>query len=126
MALIDVTELLNDPDFVDSLGHIRRTQTVGTNGRASFTETDMGTILGSVQSGADGVLERVPDAARPSGWIRVYTTAQLVAHDEGAGVYGDVLVWSGRRWQVRTTDDWSNFGAGYVKAFAELIPQGAP
>lgn len=126
MALIDVSELLSDPDFADSFTYDRRTQTVGDNGRASFT-TDAGIeIMGSVQPGGNDALQRFPDSARPSGWIRVYTQTILVPHDEAAGVYGDVLNWKGGRYQVRSADDWSQFGAGYSKVLAELIPVGAP
>lgn len=124
MALIDVNELLDDPDFCDPLSYDRRTQVVGTNGRASFTTVAGTPIVGSVQPGGDDVLTRVPNAANPAQWIRVYTAAILIPHDEAAGVYGDVLNWNGRRYQVRTSDDWSPYGAGYSKVFAEQILEG--
>lgn len=126
MALIDVNELLDDPDFCDPITYDRRTQEVDDNGIASFTTVAGTPLIGSVQPGPPDLLARVPNAANPSMWIRVYTATQLIPHDEALGQYGDVLNWQGKRYQVRTTDDWSNFGAGYTKVLAELIPVGAP
>jgi hypothetical protein len=124
MALIDVTELLSDPDFVDEFAFARRTQ-VMVNGRVTFTTQDS-TALGSVQINAPEVLDRFPDAGRPDHWIRIYTLTRMVAQDEAAGTYGDLVAWQGRTYQVKAVDDWSNYGAGYVKALARLVPDGAP
>lgn len=125
MALIDVTELLTDPDFVDEVQRERRVQSVTSKGRLAFTSA-FDTIVASVQAAAPGdVLARFPDAGNPDAWVRVYTMTPLTAFDEAAGLYGDVLTWRGSRYQVRTTDDWLNYGAGYVKALARLIPAGA-
>lgn len=126
MALIDVNELLDDPDFCDPLTFDRRTQVVGNNGLATFTTIAGISIVGSVQPGGPDLLARVPNAANPSQWIRVYTATILIPHDEALGIYGDVLNWSGKRYQVRTADDWSQYGAGYSKVFAEMILEGAP
>lgn len=126
MALIDVNELLDDPDFCDPMTYDRRTQVVGNNGRATFTTVAGTPLVGSVQPGGSDLLTRVPNAANPTDWIRVYTATKLIPHDEDSGIYGDVINWDGRRFQVRVADDWSPYGAGYVKALAELIPAGAP
>lgn len=124
MALIDVSELLTDPDFVDPFTIARRTQ-VMVNGRATFT-TAVTDGSGSVQINAPEVLDRFPDAGRPDHWIRIYTLTRLIAQDETAGTYGDVITWRSRTYQVKAVDDWGNYGVGYVKALARLIPAGAP
>ena len=126
MALIDVSELLTDPDFVDPITAVRRTQTVGNDGIAVFTNATLPVTLASVQPGGKDALYRFPDLANPDEWIRVYCDVRLVAHSEAEGIYGDMLTWKGGRYQVQTSDDWSNFGAGYTKALARLIPVGAP
>lgn len=124
MALIDVTALLNDPDFADSFTFARRVQ-VMVNGRATFA-SEAGAAVGSVQINAPEVLDRFPDAGRPDQWIRIYTTTRLIAQDDDARVYADVITWRGRTYQVKAVDDWGNYGAGYVKALARMIPPGAP
>lgn len=120
MALIDVTELLSDPDFADTFTYARRVQ-VMVNGRATFAESG-GDVVGSVQINAPEVLERFPDAGRPDQWIRIYTTTRLIAQDDAAATYGDVITWRGRTYQVKAVDDWGNYGVGYVKALARMVP----
>lgn len=122
MALIDVNELLADPDFSDTLTVTRREQTIGDYGVAAFTETPVLGVLGSVQAVGKDLLTRVVDAGNPDDWIRIYTTFLFVTHDQATGRYGDVITWHGRQYQVVNTDDWTNWGGGYNKAMARLIP----
>lgn len=126
MATLDISELLDDPEFCDPLTYDRRTQAVGANGRASFATVAGTQMIGSVQPGGEYALKRGMDAAQPGEWIVIYTATILLPHNEATGVYGDVVNWKGRRYQVRMSDDWQQFGAGYSKALAELIPAGAP
>lgn len=121
MANIDVTELLTDPDFSDAIDVTRRVQTVGVDGVAVIAPTPVLGVVAVVQPGGKDALVRVPDAGNPDDWIVAYTTQQLVAHDLAAGRYGDLLTWRGREYQVALVDDWSNYGANYVKALARLV-----
>ncbi len=118
MALIDVSELLTDPDFTNTVTLIRRDSTVNTYGENVMTETQS-TITAVVQGANTESLERVPEGARLSDLIDVYYKGQLTA--ESPSGYADVIVWGGKRYQVfEVVEDFMNFGAGFTKAVCKL------
>lgn len=118
MALIDVSELLTDPDFTNTVTLIRRASTVNTYGENVMTETQS-TITAVVQGANTESLERVPEGARLSDLIDVYYKGQLTA--ESPSGYADVIVWGGKRYQVfEVVEDFMNFGAGFTKAVCKL------
>lgn len=118
MALIDVSELLTDPDFTNTVTLIRRASTVNTYGENIMTETQS-TITAVVQGANTESLERVPEGARLSDLIDVYYKGQLTA--ESPSGYADVIVWGGKRYQVfEVVEDFMNFGAGFTKAVCKL------
>lgn len=118
MARIDVSELLSDPDFTDSITLIIRASTVDSFGENVMTET-ASTITAVVQGYSTETLERVPTGARLSDLIEVYYRGQLTA--ERPGGYADVIVWRGKRYQVfEITEDFINYGVGFTKAVCKL------
>ena len=118
MALIDVSELLTDPDFTNTVTLIRRASTVNTYGENIMTETQS-TITAVVQGANTESLERVPEGARLSDLIDVYYKGQLTA--ESPSGYADIIVWGGKRYQVfEVVEDFMNFGAGFTKAVCKL------
>lgn len=118
MALIDVSELLTDPDFTNTVTLIRRASTVNTYGENVVTETQS-TITAVVQGANTESLERVPEGARLSDLIDVYYKGQLTA--ESPSGYADIIVWGGKRYQVfEVVEDFMNFGAGFTKAVCKL------
>lgn len=118
MALIDVSELLTDPDFTSTVTLIRRASTVNTYGENVMTETQS-TITAVVQGANAESLERVPEGARLSDLIDVYYKGQLTA--ESPSGYADIIVWQGKRYQVfEVVEDFMNYGAGFTKAVCKL------
>lgn len=118
MALIDVSELLTDPDFTNTVTLIRRSSTVNTYGENTMVETSS-SITAVVQGANTESLERVPEGARLSDLIDVYYKGQLTA--ESPSGYADIIVWQGRRYQVfEVVEDFMNYGAGFTKAVCKL------
>ena len=118
MALIDVSELLTDPDFTNTVTLIRRSSTVDTYGENTMAETSS-SITAVVQGANTESLERVPEGARLSDLIDVYYKGQLTA--ESPGGYADIIVWQGKRYQVfEVVEDFMNYGAGFTKAVCKL------
>jgi hypothetical protein len=118
MALIDVSELLTDPDFTNTATLIRRSSTVNTYGENTMVETSS-SITAVVQGANTESLERVPEGARLSDLIDVYYKGQLTA--ESPGGYADIIVWQGKRYQVfEVVEDFMNYGAGFTKAVCKL------
>jgi len=118
MALIDVSELLTDPDFTNTVTLIRRSSTINTFGENTMIETPS-TITVVVQGGNTESLERVPEGARLSDLIEVYYRGQLTV--ESPGGYADIIVWQGKRYQVfEVVEDFMNYGAGFTKSICKL------
>ncbi|HEY8353592.1 MAG TPA: hypothetical protein VIK69_01080 [Methylophilaceae bacterium] len=118
MALLDVTDIVCDPDFIDTLTLKRQTETIGTNGRATVA-TVSSTIFGVVCSDRGDILDRVTDAERVIGSIMVHTKATL--RDGGAGATADILTWGGRDFTVAEVFNYSHFGRGFTAARCEPL-----
>lgn len=112
MALIDVTDLLTDPDFVDPVCIINRTPTINSFGENVLVEASNQTV-GSVQPASGKTISRLPEALRVANVSEFWVKGQIIA--DGTYTYPDILVFQGRRYQVQTVQDWGNWGAGYAE-----------
>ena len=118
MARIDVSDILADPDFLDSLTLIRRSSTVNEYGEHVMVETSC-CIRASVQSVGTEDLQRLPEGARLQDVITVYYRGELMPERKNG--YADVLVWGGKRYQVAGIDqNFVNFGRGFTKAICRM------
>ncbi|MEN6629823.1 MAG: hypothetical protein ABFC42_09270 [Sulfuricella sp.] len=120
MALLDVSDILTDPDFMDTaLVCERNAQTVGNNGMATNAVT-LTTFAGVVTSDNGDLLDRTAGGDRIKGNMTIHTRFPL---DDGSSINGaDIVQWNGRRYTVTVVNDWSHFGRGFVCATCDLIP----
>lgn len=120
MALLDVSDILLDPDFMDrGLICNRMTQSVDDRGRAHNAVT--GTPFAAVVTSNSGdVLARGADGSRITGSITLHTRFRL--RDGGDGADADEVVWQGRTYTVSAVNDYSHFGRGFVAATCDLKP----
>jgi len=112
MAQISVSELMSDPDFVDEIQVLTRVPTVNLYGQNSVNETVVNTI-GSVQPADGKVLARLPEALREMNVSSFFFKGQIVA--TAPGQYSSILVFKGVRYQVKSVNDFSNWGQGYTE-----------
>jgi len=119
MADLDVSEILDDPDFRDD-GLIckRMTQTVSASGIASNdpTETEFSAV---VISASGDRLNRLAEGSRTSGSITLYTRFNLIPGSDAEDA--DVVAWRGRDYTVSSVKDWGHFGRGFISADCDLI-----
>ena len=118
MAIIDVTELLGDADFVDSFSVIRRVNSVHNYGENVLSESTISAV-GSIQPASPDDMQRLPDSVRRRDAITVYSVTRI-----SPDAYPDVVVWNGKKYQAQTSEDFGNYGAGYTKAICTLIEAG--
>ncbi len=118
MPLLDVSDIVTDPDFADTFDVIRTTVGVGSGGRNEVTATQtFPGVVGTVTQNAGVALQRLAEGERTTSIISVLTPFRLT---DGAGPLGaDQVVWSGRTYTVMNVSDWSRFGAGFVRALCE-------
>ena len=118
MALIDVSDLLRDPDFTNVVTLIRRSVSINGFGENVMSETSC-PIVASVQGLNAEDIVKLPEGARLSDVITVFYRGDL--QPESKGGYSDIIVWQGRRYQVKTIDEnFINFGAGFTRAICVM------
>jgi hypothetical protein len=118
MAFLDVTEILLDPEFMDTgLVCHRMTQTVDERGRAHNKSTSF-PFAAVVTSDKGDILHRNADSSRIIGSITVHTMFRL--SDGSAGQDADEAIWQGRTYTVVNVNDYSHFGRGFVCATCDL------
>lgn len=120
MALLDVSDVVLDPDFMDAgLICCRMTQTVDEYGRASNSEAQTA-FSGVVTSDKGDILHRNADGSRIIGSILIHSVFRL--SDGSAGQDADEIIWRGRRYTVVNVNDYSHFGRGFVCATCDIKP----
>ncbi|KKL38615.1 bacteriophage protein [Burkholderia contaminans FFH2055] len=122
MAFLDVTDVLLDPDFMDT-GLIcnRMTQTVGTDGRATNAVTAI-PIDAVVTSDRGDILHRNADGSRIIGSITLHTPFRLRDGGPDGRADADEVVWDGATYTVVNVNDYSHFGRGFICATCDLKP----
>lgn len=119
MPTLDVSEILDDPEFADTATVYRNAVTVDpVTGRTTVTTTSTA-ILCVVTSDKGRNLQRNPRAALSEGSIIVHSTFTFT--EGGNGVDADELDWNGRKWTVVVVDDYSRYGAGFTCATCRLL-----
>lgn len=126
MPLLDVSDVLDDPDFQDSFSVTRNEQVVGNNGVA--TQTPVTTSQKGVVTMDDGTLaKRLPELERVEGAILVHTRFRLTDGTTGAApgenIPADIITWpetGGRQYTVHFVDNYSRYGAGFICAICTL------
>lgn len=118
-ALIDITDLLHDPDFVEAMSLITRVPTVNTLGENIISETTLNSI-GSVQPTSGKDLLRLPEALRLLDVFTFWFQGEITA--TAPGKYPMILVFKGKRYQVQKVLDWTSWGRSWSQglAIAEL------
>lgn len=123
MPFLDVSDVLSDPDFATTFDVLRSTITTVKGRGVSTTQTFAG-VIGVVTPAGSNDLKRMPEAARMSGAITIHTTFRLTSsglQPDGTTADADIVSWQGRQWSVLSVDDWTQFGAGFVRAAATML-----
>jgi len=122
MAEIDVSEVLQDPDFLNSFTFIRSVETVDANGRPVFAQTLLSAI-GVIQPASGRAMELTPDATRTSEMLEIWTQVGLQEATEETAA--DIVIWENKHFVPVRNDDFDNWGQGYrhvVLSRKDLLP----
>lgn len=143
MPLLDVSELMSDPLFVETFDVIRRQETVDDKGRVVIVPELFEGVVGSVQPKdtaiGGNIITQGEDASLRGANFNVYTSFRLrsVSKDvapapDGTRFLPDVIVWNGDHLLVALINDYSHYGAGFIHAECASIdavdyaPDGGP
>ena len=118
MPMLDVSDVLDDPDFNQMITVTRALKGVDDQGEATLTSTSEN-IIAVVAPITANELNRLPDAERLSGGCTVYCRYALFS---GQGDYtADTVLCNGSQYVVVSVDDWEAFGGGFVTARCGLL-----
>lgn len=118
MPMQDVSDVLDDPDFNQTIQVTRTVKSVDDRGEVTQTSTTKD-VIAVVAPITANELNRLPDAERLSGGCTVYCRYPLFT---GKGDYtSDVVNANGSQYVVISVDDWEAFGAGFVSAKCGLL-----
>lgn len=117
MPNIDVTEVLLDPDFCETVTVKRIAQSVDVHGRASQTQTTF-SMVAVVTAGSLSPMLRAEDYELSKNTITVHSKTLLRA--PVAGGQPDIVVWNGNDYVVKKSYNWSHYGAGFTAAECDL------
>ncbi|QTL40910.1 head-tail adaptor [Xenorhabdus budapestensis] len=119
MPFLDMSDILLDPDFVDtSLVCHRNTQTTDEDG---FTTNTAQSIPFTGVVTVDRALEarRMEAGQTISGAILIVTQFRLTQGQPGLDA--DIVTYQGRQYRVTFVDPYTAYGAGFVQAHCELM-----
>lgn len=113
MPAIDVSELLVDPDFAETVQIVRRAELISETGRVS-TQNSTYDVVACVQPQSDQPMIRGPDQQNLPQLIEVITQWRL--RGIAPGWQPDLVVWNGTTFVVNKVYNWSHYGNGFVMA----------
>lgn len=119
MPLLDVSEILTDPDFCQRLACFRSKQLVGSDGLAINMPVRI-PFTGVVTQVSGAQLERNAVGELITGTILVCTRFRLV--DGKIGITADQVQFGPRRYVVINVFNYSQYGRGLVEAVCDLLP----
>jgi len=123
MPLLDVSDVLLDPDFADTITVYRQAVTVGDDGRAVRTETAIATGA-VITPDKFSTLQRLAEGSNVSETITVTTQFRLTSSTDGYDA--DEILWNGKRYVVIAVGDCTRYGAGFIEASASLKGMSPP
>jgi galactose-6-phosphate isomerase len=116
MPLLDVSEILLDPDFVDSA----RLHAANADGRrqrhARIDAQNTTPFYGVVTNNTGDLLMRLAEGSRINGSITVHSQFLLQAGSDG--IDADIVTWNGRSYTVTSVGDWSHLGSASLRRTA--------
>ena len=117
--LLDVADVLQDPDFFDTLTCTRNSESVSEQGLSQIGTRTV-PFYGVVTSDEGELLTRLAAGEYARGSILVVT--RTVLKDAGSGQTADIVTWNGLQYTVRKINPYTRYGPGFVEAICDLLP----
>jgi hypothetical protein len=114
MANLGVSELMTDPDFVDTMTLITARSLVSSRGENMVEEQSI-ISCGSVQPASGRTIDRLPQALRVANVSSFWFKGVIEVGQGGKTRYPSLFLFRGQRYRVQVVFDWSNWGEGYCE-----------
>lgn len=118
MPLIDVVEILSDPDFAQDFVVVRSNRSVSAQG-LTVDSPGLFQTYGVILPLSGAQLAMLPEAERTGAFITVITPFALYALTDTTAA--DQVQWHGNNYMVRSVNDWTDWGQGFTSAVCQLV-----
>jgi hypothetical protein len=115
---VDVNDVLTDPSMRTEFSVVRRSESVGADGRSQMAEERIDDLLGII-TWADGDVESGEDLTRTGQAISIATPFSL--RDASFGFQPDLVVWNGEQYRVNRIKAHRHVGRGWTRATATSV-----
>lgn len=119
MPLLDVSDILSDPDFADTSLYCHRNKQVTDDDGFSINIPEEIRFYGVVTVDRSLEARRMEAGQTIGGAILIVTSLRLTQGAEGHDA--DVVIYQGRRYRVTFVDPYTAYGAGFIQAHCELV-----
>lgn len=117
--MLDVSWVVMDPMLADTFTVTRRASTIGSNGRATLSNTAYPNLIGVVTQNQPDALVRADDSQQVPRVITV--VSKFAFRGAVAGFQPDLITWNGTDYLVKSVSPYSRFGAGFYEAVASSM-----
>lgn len=113
--MIDVSELMRDPDFAQDFAVKRQVGAWAGEGAFTTTETDIPRV-GIIQPAkVEDIVQFLPEGERNGNFIAIYCDQDLLMGN-GNDQQSDVIVWKGNYFRIAKAKQWEDHGYWYALA----------
>lgn len=117
MPDIDVSHVLTNPRYAMEIQALRRFEDITDQGRVDPPAQEINPRpVGVIQPISEGGMVRGPDQQHIPRRIAVYSQFRFRAASDD--YQPDQILWKGATYVVVSVDDWTDYGAGYVRVEA--------
>lgn len=119
MPWLDLSDVIIDPFLADNFAVIRRMQSVSQHGETLITIMGTFSAIGVITPTGNNSLVRADAYESQADSIQIITMFRLRgAAQDVAGInwQPDLVQWNGNTYQLKTLNDFTRFGAGFVQA----------
>ena len=113
MAEVDVSELMEDPDFADEFKLVFQWSDVSTKGENMCVE-EVRDIVGVRQPTGKNTIRRLPASLRKENVVSFWITGSFPTTEKCR--YPTLVEYRESRYKVRLVIDWENYGFGWSEA----------
>lgn len=116
--MIDVSEMLNDPDLCESFTITRTTGTFQIGGWVKNIPQQI-QAYGAVRNTSGKELDMIPEADRVKNTLTFRSVTPMFETSEANGMISDVLAFHGEQYRILAVKDYSS--QGYYLAIATIM-----
>ena len=102
--LLDISEILDDPDFIQTVEFGIVTQSTNGTGDPLETEVRSSHDNTNVQPASGATLQRLPEGERTKDVLQVFTKSSFPIKN------GDYMYFNNLKYRCITTEDWTQYG----------------